>query len=147
MKLISIVTVFTLLCSFLGFGQSEDEKAIRQILNDITTVNKTADFTILERIFADDFIFISAQGKTFNKSERIAFVKSVPPPEFFEYSNEQVRIYGKTAIVNTEVNLIPRGKTAETHIVTIIMVKNGERWQEINVQATRKAPPASSPNP
>ena len=147
MKLTSIVTVFYLLCGFLVFGQSEDEKAIRQVLNDITAANKTADFTILERIFADDFIFISAQGKTFNKTERISFVKSVPPPEFFEYRNEQIRIYGRTAIVNTEVNLIPRGKSAETHIVTIIMVKNGERWQEINVQATRKLPPGSSPNP
>jgi hypothetical protein len=147
MKLIIIVTVFHILFSFSVFGQSEEEKAIRQVLNDITMVNKTGDFTMLERIFADDFIFISAQGKTFSKTERISFVKSVPPPEFFEYRNEQIRIYGKTAIVNAEVNLIPRGKTAETHIVTIVMVKNGELWQEINVQATRKLPPGSIPNP
>jgi ketosteroid isomerase-like protein len=147
MKLIIIVTVFHFLFSFSVFGQSEDEKAIRQVLNDIATVNKTADFTMLERIFADDFIFISAQGKTFSKTERISFVKSVPPPEFFEYKNEKIRIYGNTAIVNAEVNLIPSGKTAETHIVTIVMLKTGDRWREINVQATRKLTPGSAPNP
>lgn len=138
MKRISVFFFFFLLTTFIAFSQSEDEKSIRQVLTDITTVNKTADFTILDKIFAGDFIFITAQGKTFNKSERIAFVKSVPPPDFFEYSKVQIRIYGKTAVVNTEVNLIPRGKTAETHLVTIIMVKNGERWQEVNVQATHK---------
>ncbi|HZZ75158.1 MAG TPA: nuclear transport factor 2 family protein [Puia sp.] len=138
MKRASFITSFLLVYSVFVFGQSDDETSIRQILTDITNVNKTRDFIKLESIFADDFIFITAQGKTFNKTERIAFVKSVPPPDFFEYSKIQIRIYGKTAVLNTETNLIPRGKTAETHIVTIVMVKNSDRWQEVNVQATKK---------
>jgi ketosteroid isomerase-like protein len=138
MKRASFITSFLLVYSVFVFGQSDDEKSIRQILTDITNVNKTGDFTILDKIFADDFIFITAQGKTFNKTERIAFVKSVPPPDLFEYTKIQIRMYGKTAVLNTETNLIPRGKTAETHIVTIVMVKNGDRWQEVNVQATHK---------
>lgn len=147
MKRTYLLIVFILVSTFFVFGQSEDEKAIQQILNDITTVNKTGDFAILNQIFADDFIFITVQGKTFNKTERIAFVKSVPPPELFEYSKVQIRIYGKTAVVNTDVALKPRGKSAEIHLVTIIMVKNNDHWQEVNVQATIKPTSAGISNP
>ena len=139
MRRSSFLTILLLVSTFFVYGQSNDEQAIRQVLNEITAANKTGDFKAFDHIYASDFIFINSAGKKYNKTERLAYLKATPLPTSFAFKNEQIRMYGTTAVVNTVVNITPKGQDAQSHEVTIIMVKKGGLWQEVNVQVTTKA--------
>jgi len=139
MKHNSFLTILLLSSSFFVYGQSSDKQAIQQILKEITAANTSGNYAGFDHIYASDFIFIDRSGKKFNKTERMAYLKVTPHPESFAFTNEQIRMYGTTAVVNTQVDIKPKGQEAQTSVTTIVMVKKGGRWQEVNVQSTAKA--------
>jgi hypothetical protein len=57
----------------------------------------------------------------------------------FSFQNTRVRIYGNTAVVNTELHLNWQGTEEETHLTTIVLIKRNGQWLEVNSQATKKA--------
>ena len=138
MKQNSFFTILLLASSFFVYGQSSDQKAIRQILKEITAANTSGNYAALDHIYSSDFIFIDRLGKKFDKTERMAYLKVTPHPESFAFTNEQIRMYGTTAVVTTEVNIKPKEQEAQTYLTTIVMVKKGGRWQEVSVQSTAK---------
>ena len=138
MKRNYLLLVVFLATSITLYAQSSDEKSIRGILADITTANKTGNFKVMENIYASDLVFISAQGKKFNKTERIAFLNSNPHPESFAFENVKIRMFGNTAVVNAEVHQKLKGQSAQISYATLVMIKEGNRWVEVNGQATIK---------
>ncbi len=129
---------FLFLSTFWVRAQSSDEKAIRQILDEVAAANKSGNMSVFERVYTKDFVFIDDAGKKYNKAERIAYNKT-RNLESFSFSKDQIRMYGNTAVVNTEVNLKPKGQPARVYTVTIVMVKKDGHWQEVNGQSSPKS--------
>ncbi len=143
-----ILSVAQLICtSIFVFGQSTDEQAVRQILNETAAALKNQDVSALDRIYANDYTFVSpSTGLMSNKTERLAAIKSGKPFEYFSYENMKVRIYGNTAVVTTNVkNKVAGGDAAEA-TATLTMMKNDGRWQIVAGQATPVAGNQSGAN-
>jgi ketosteroid isomerase-like protein len=128
-----------ILSSILSNGQSNDEQAIRQMLPQLATAFKNVDVSTLDRMYADDYIFISPWGVKYTKAERLDNIKSTPAPETFSYENPQIRIYDNTAVVNSEVKIKRKDEDLQTHLSTMVLHKNNGQWQVVNGQGTKKA--------
>jgi ketosteroid isomerase-like protein len=102
------------------------------------------DITALEKIFADDFIFIAANGSIHNKKKFLDELKadnSPPSEQALEYEDFSVRIYGKTAL-SSYVLVVP-GKDKDGKDITsryrmsVLWIKQGKDWRIVNFHATR----------
>ena len=120
--------------SFFCVGQSNDTKAIHEILNDIATAQTKGDVSTLDRIYSNDFIFINTNGMM-NKTERLDHYKK-NIPESFAFENDKIRLYGNTAVINTDVKIKLKDEDLQTYLTTIIMVKMKGQWKEVNAQGT-----------
>lgn len=139
MKRIFLIAAITVAaCSFV-FGQSKDEQAIRQTLNENVAAVKNKDVDALSRLYADDYTFINRDGVMFDKTQRLADIKSRNPLESLAYENIKVRFYGNTAVVNMTVNVKQVGGDAFADLATMILIKNGGRWQIVAAQGTLAA--------
>ncbi len=133
-----ILSILFILSAVLVYGQGKDDKAIKSFLMQIADANKKGEVQQFEHLYAKDFVFIDPAGKKFNKSERIAYLKSTPKPETFSFDNVHIRYYGNIALVNADVNIKATGQNAITHLVTIVLLKANGKWQEVSGQATTK---------
>lgn len=68
MKCFSASLAMLVLFSTFLFAQSKDEQAVRQVLNEVTAALKAKDIATLNRIWADDYIFVSSSGTVSNKT-------------------------------------------------------------------------------
>jgi ketosteroid isomerase-like protein len=102
------------------------------------------DIAALDHIFADDFIFIGANGSIHDKKNFLDEVKadtSPPSDQKLEYEDFKVRVYGKTAI--TVYALVVPGKdsqgkaTVTRFRMSVLWVKQGKDWRMTNFHATR----------
>ena len=136
MKRISLIMATLVISSAFVFGQSKEEQAVRQTLNEIAAALRSQDVTSLDRVYGDGYTFVSPSGIMYNKSQRLASIKSGKPFESFDYEDVKVRIYGNTAVVNTNVRNKQAGLDPAVSHTTITMVKNGGRWQIVAAQGT-----------
>jgi ketosteroid isomerase-like protein len=137
----SIALTFVVLCIFVSvvFSQSKDEQALRQTLNEVATALKSKDVTSLAKIYDDDYTFVNGTGEMFDKTKRLATIKSGVPLESFSYDDVKVRLYGNTALINTTVKLKNAGKDATVSQATLTMIKKNGRWQIVAAQSTPSA--------
>ncbi|MEJ7736351.1 MAG: nuclear transport factor 2 family protein [Chitinophagaceae bacterium] len=92
------------------------------------------------------YMFIAPTGLVHNKTQRTASFSSTPAPEFFAYEDVKIRIYGNTAVANTIVRIKNPGQDTALNPSTLVMVKNGGRWQVVNGQGTPAAAEAAGTN-
>jgi len=105
------------------------------------------DIPALDRIFADDFMFIGANGSITDKKKFFADLKadtSPPSDQKLEYEDFKVRVYGKTALAGY-VLVVPgkdsQGKdTVSRYRMSVLWVKQGKDWRITNFHATRVRP-------
>src|ERR1700730_6232376 len=116
----NILASLLIISSFYCLGQSDDKKAIHQILDEISTAQVKGDAVFLDQLYSSDFIFVNAQGRM-NKTERLEFFKK-NIPESFAFENVTIRIYGNTAVVNADVKVKVKGAELQTSYTTIVMV-------------------------
>jgi ketosteroid isomerase-like protein len=145
MKRILVMTALAISSVFL-FAQSKDEQAIRQVLNELSVALKAKDVTALNRLWADDYMFISAAGMVFNKAQRAAAISSGTPSEYFAYENVKVRLYGNSAVINSTVKFKNAGQDTALNIASLVMIKNGGRWQVVNGQGSPAATSTADAN-
>lgn len=140
MKSFCAILAILVLSSIFLFAQTKDEQAIQQVLNEVATALKAKDLATLNRIWADDYIFVSPAGTVANKVQRAAAITAGTPDEFFAYEDVKTRIYGNTAVINTMVKSKNASQVNATTIPsTLVMVKNSGRWQIVNGQGTMAA--------
>ena len=97
------------------------------------------DAAALERLLADDLVYIHAGGMTQNKTEYIAAVTKGPASHYetFKESDTKIRVYGETAVLTgfvdvKMVNAAPyRVRTLEVYVH-----KNGS-WQLAQKESVR----------
>lgn len=149
MKRITIL-VLLILASLSISAQTSDkitgEFKARQQAQDEAENKK--DLAALDRIFADDFIFIAGNGSIHDKKKFFDELKadtSPPSDQKLEYEDFKVRLYGKTvALVNYVLVIHDKDKEGKATInryrMSVLWVKQGKDWRITNFHATRVRP-------
>ncbi|MDQ6786190.1 MAG: nuclear transport factor 2 family protein [Acidobacteriota bacterium] len=126
-----------------GKGESLAQEFMRrQRAEDEAETKK--DTAALERIFADDFVFIAANGAIYDKKKFLDEIKAdteTGAPQTLAYEDFKVRVYGKTAIVNYLLTVC--GKDAggkdfmNRYRQSVVWIKHKNDWRITNFHSTR----------
>ena len=119
-----------------------DQQAISGIEDQIRTALLTADSSVLDRVLADDFLSISANGTLSDKQQ---YLRRIGKHEHqftrIDTLERKIRIQPSTAIVTTTVNVL--GKLDGSPIAGVFRYTRvyarqpGGVWKVINFEATR----------
>jgi ketosteroid isomerase-like protein len=120
---------------------SKSEQEVRQMIEKYRTALLQRDVATLEKIWADDYVFVNALGEILTKAQRLANVKSGATK--LESINKEediaVRVYQNSAVATSRVAI--KGKyggqsTSGQYRSTLVWVKGPEGWQLVANQLT-----------
>src|SRR5438128_3074024 len=108
--------VITMALMSFAFGQSttqqesknsKTEKEVRQMIGKYRTAILQCDIATLEKIWADDYVFVNAAGDVLAKTERLANIKSgaTTLDSIKNEENVAVRVYQNSAVATSRVTL------------------------------------------
>lgn len=148
-RCISYLAISMALQSF-AFGQSatppdsensKSEQEVRQAIEKYRTALLQRDIPALEKIWADDYVFVNATGDVLTKAQRLANAKSgaTKLDSINEEENITVRVYQNSAVATSRVTI--KGKYSGQPIggqyrSTHVWVKGSEGWQLVANQLT-----------
>jgi ketosteroid isomerase-like protein len=103
-----------------AFGQSStaqqpatstSEQEVRQMIEKYRTAILQRDIAALEKIWADDYVFVNAAGDGLTRTERLANMKSgaTTLESINEEENVTVRVYHNSAVATSRVTI--KGRT------------------------------------
>ena len=149
---ISHLAVNMALLSF-AFGQSPtaqqpanstSEQEVRQMIEKYRTAILQRDIATLEKIWADDYVFVNAAGDVLTKTERLANIKSgaTTLDSINQKENITVRVYQNSAVATSRVTL--KGQYSGQPVrgeyrSTLVWVKGPAGWQLVSNQLTALA--------
>lgn len=103
------------------------------------------DVATLEKIWADDYVFVNAAGDVLTKTERLANIKSgaTTLDSINEKENVTVRVYQNSAVATSRVTL--KGQYSGQPVSgeyrsTLVWVKGPGGWQLVSNQLTALKP-------
>ena len=103
------------------------------------------DIATLEKIWADDYVFVNAAGDMLTKTDRLMNVKSgaTTLDSIKEEENVTVRVYQNSAVVTSRVTL--KGQYSGQPVSgeyrsTLVWVKGSGGWQLVSNQLTGLKP-------
>ena len=114
MKLIVPYVVVTAALLPFTSGQTEQESTnnnsgqeVRQMIEKYRTALLHRDIPALERIWADDYVFVNASGEVVTKTQRLANLKSAATSfeSIKEEENLTVRVYQNSAVATSRVTI------------------------------------------
>ncbi len=124
--------------------KENDEKAVRQVLSEVSAALSRNDAAALDRIYADDYTLVNEYGVLGTKAPRIAAIKSGELKyESVSFDEVNVRLYGTTALVTYRVTSKGQSKgqaIGGQFLATSTYVKMKGRYQLVAAQVTRIAP-------
>ncbi|MET0752519.1 MAG: nuclear transport factor 2 family protein [Pyrinomonadaceae bacterium] len=145
MKRIIIFTILLLIAAATNaFAQTKLEREFIERHRAEEQAEAKRDAAALERLFADDFVFIAANGAIYDKKKFIDEIKAdteAAAPQKLDYENFKVRAYGKTAMVN--YLLVVGGKdkdgkdTVSRYRMSVLWLKQKGMWRIANFHSTR----------
>jgi len=117
---------------------TESVDAVREVAEGWYRAAVQQDAAALDRYLADDLSYCHAGGKVQTKSEYVAGVMKGPPHyESLTYSDMNIRLYGKTAVLTAfaDVKLVntPLFRVRTLHVY----VESKGRWQLVAHESTR----------
>ena len=124
---------------------SKSEQEVRQAIEKYRTALLQRDVAALEKIWADDYVFVNASGEVLTKAQRLANAKSgaTKLDSINENENITVRVYQNSAVATSRVTLKGKygghsvsGQYRSTHV----WVKGLEGWQLVSNQLTALPP-------
>lgn len=152
-RFISHLTINMALLSFV-IGQpstaqqpanSTSEQEVRQMIEKYRTAILQRDVATLEKIWADDYVFVNAAGDVLTKTERLANIKSgaTTLDSINEKENVTVRVYQNSAVATSRVTL--KGQYSGQPVSgeyrsTLVWVKGPGGWQLVSNQLTALKP-------
>lgn len=108
-----------------------------QMLDDASLIKK--DRATMERLYADDYVYLHSNGTVTNKSQEIAEYTS-PDLKWtgHKVDNMKVRVYGNVAVVTGVQNLTgsAKGYVSGPRNFTEVWVRRNGRWQTVGGQST-----------
>ena len=150
MKQVIALTLLGALVAFPTYAQkpnATEQEVLKasQLLDDASLIKK--DRATLERLYADDYIYLHSNGTVTNKSQEIAEYMS-PDLNWTAHKVDglQVRIYRDVAIVTGVQTLTgsAKGYVSGARNFTELWVRRNGRWQTVGGQSTIVRAGASS---
>jgi hypothetical protein len=140
MKLISmlLMSAFLLASSLYGADSDADSKAVLATMNTLSQALIHRDGAALDKLLNDDLRYVHSGGQIESKADVIkanTTGKSVITK--LEYSNQNVRVYGNTALVAGRVDLWHSPTNIIPMDVLHVWVKTSGQWRLASRQATR----------
>jgi ketosteroid isomerase-like protein len=121
------------------------EQAIMRLEREWMAAAIKRDASVYERIEADDFVFIDAEGVAYTKAEDIADLKSgALVMQSANIDEMNVRVYGNAAVVTGRRTLKGKYKgkdLSSQYRFTDVFVNRGGRWQAVSAHSSRIAKP------
>ncbi|PYI65444.1 MAG: hypothetical protein DMF07_05095 [Verrucomicrobia bacterium] len=120
---------------------SENSKSEQEVRQEYRAALLQRDVPTLEKIWADDYIFVNASGEVLTKAQRLANAKSgaTTLDSINEEENITVRIYQNSAVATSRVTIkgqyggqLTSGQYRSTHV----WVKGPAGWQLVSNQLT-----------
>jgi ketosteroid isomerase-like protein len=119
----------------------KSEQEVRQMIENYRTALLQRDIPALEKIWADDYVFVNASGEVVTKAQRLANVKSgaTKLESINKEENITVRVYQNSAVATSSVAI--KGKyggqsTSGQYRSTLVWVKGPAGWQLVANQLT-----------
>jgi ketosteroid isomerase-like protein len=148
MKPITLYIALTVTCISFAFGEDQrettDEQEVRQMIQKYRSALLQRDIPMLEKIWADDYVFVNASGEVLTKAQRLSNLKSgaTSLDSIDEEENITVRVYQNSAVVTSRVTL--KGQYSGKQISgqyrsTLVWVKGPAGWQLVSNQLTALA--------
>jgi ketosteroid isomerase-like protein len=148
MKLIALYTALTVTCISFAFGEEQrnttDEQEVRQMIQKYRSALLQRDIPMLEKIWADDYVFVNASGEVLTKAQRLSNLKggATSLDSINEEENITIRVYQNSAVVTSRVTL--KGQYSGKQISgqyrsTLVWVKGTAGWQLVSNQLTALA--------
>jgi ketosteroid isomerase-like protein len=150
MKQSLVITVLLITATPFVFGQTKSRKGNTSSRTEQELLKRNKEYdealvredaSALERIFADEFIYMSTTGDLINKAQQLEAIKSGDLKVEYGKSDEvRVRVYGNTAVMTGRFIAKGeyKGKVFESpERYTAVWVKRRGRWQLVAEQGTR----------
>jgi ketosteroid isomerase-like protein len=152
MKRITLCVAVTVTFLSFSFGEAQQESTdkkseqeVRQAIENYKTALLQRDIPALEKIWADDYVFVNASGDVATKAQRLANIKSgaTTLEAINEEENITVRVYQNSAVATSRVTI--KGQyggqpTSGQYRSTHVWVKGPAGWQLVSNQLTTLAP-------
>ena len=137
-----------------AFGQSasqhdsqdgKGEQEVRQMIEKYRSALLQRDIPALEKIWADDYVFVNASGDVLTKAQRLANAKSgaTTLDSIKKEESITVRVYQNSAVATSRVTIKGRYSgqpTSGQYRSTHVWVKGPAGWQLVSNQLTALAP-------
>lgn len=124
----------------IGGRSANAEQEIHKLLDEYDQALLNKDLAALDRIWADDLVFINPRGELLTKQDRMNNIKTGATAfKSIEMSDEQIRMYGQTAIATSRTDLEAQYSGQESsgaYNVTIVCARPKGTWQIVAVQMT-----------
>ena len=126
-------------------AKSTSQHEVRQAMEKYRTAMLQRDVGMLEKIWADDYVFVNPGGDVLTKTQRLANIKSgaTTLDSINREENVTVRVYQNSAVVTSRVTL--KGQYSGQPISgeyqsTLVWVKGPGGWQLVSNQLTALKP-------
>jgi hypothetical protein len=140
MKFAKMFSLLLLTLAGAALAQEATESEMNRLEDLRYESMKNADEAAMKQIFADDFVYQTLQGRTFNKESYMALFKSGDVKiHSFKRDNTRVKFYNDTATVmaNTNIDVEFSGKRQQVSLFYLnVWAKRDGRWQLVARQST-----------
>ena len=120
---------------------SNSEKEVREAIEKYKTALLRRDVAALEKIWADDYVFVNASGEVVTKEQRLANIKSgaTALDSISEDEKMVVRVYQNSAVTTSRVTI--KGQYSGQAVSgqyrsTLVWVRGSAGWQLVSNQLT-----------
>lgn len=114
---------------------ASSEADVKKFIAELGAALAKNDAVALEKMYADDYTFVSPEGEVQTKAQRLEAMKSGAMKfESLSFDDVKVRIYGDTAVVaaKTTAKSTVNGKdNSGTSTATIVLVKGKDGWRVV----------------
>ena len=128
-----------LLANPAGAQNAAAEKEVAQLFNTLNDANIKKDRPTIERLTADDFIYIHSNGSVTNRAQEIAETMGAGTTwTNSKIDDLRVRVYGDVAIV-TGLNTLTgsaKGYVTGGRRFTDVWVRRNGQWKTVGGQST-----------
>lgn len=114
-------------------ADSRDEVAVA--VKAMAAARESNDAAAMERLTSDDFVWVRPDGSITNKKDLLSALSAGRLAKIELSGEQQIRIYGQTAVVVGPRILHSRGSAPDQRVmVTDIWVRKGGHWQRVSSQ-------------
>ncbi len=130
------MTVRIVLIGFLAAGAylaADAREEVSSAEKALAAARAANDDSALDRLTADDFIWVRPTGAATSKKELLDDLRANRLAKYDFDGEQRIRIFGETAVV-TGARLLHVGATDRKIMVTNVWVRKDGRWQRVSSQ-------------